>query len=79
MNEDGTMSRVPELAKFAKAHGVENGDDQGADRISRAPGDVCSAGRQCRNADIFGEFEAVAFENEMDGGTHIALVKGPSG
>jgi len=25
---------------------------------------------------IFGEFEAVVFENELDNGTHIALVKG---
>jgi len=78
MNEDGTMSRVPELAKFAKAHGLKMVTIKALIEYRVRRETFVRRVASARMPTIFGEFEAVAFENEMDGGTHIALVKGPT-
>jgi len=78
MNEDGTMSRVPELAMFAKAHGLKMVTIKALIEYSVRRETFVRRVASARMPTIFGEFEAVAFENEMDGGTHIALVKGPT-
>ena len=76
MNEDGTMARVPELAKFAKAHKLTMVTIKALieDRMQREP--FVRRMASARLPTMFGDFEAVAFENELDGVTHIALVKG---
>jgi 3,4-dihydroxy 2-butanone 4-phosphate synthase/GTP cyclohydrolase II len=51
MNEDGTMARVPELTKFAKAHKLQDGDGQSLDRIPDAPRDLRQADGLCTVAD----------------------------
>jgi 3,4-dihydroxy 2-butanone 4-phosphate synthase/GTP cyclohydrolase II len=71
MNEDGTMARVPELSKFAKAHKLKALIEYRMHRETFVKR-VASA----KLPTMFGEFEAVAFENQVDGVTHIALVKG---
>ncbi|MBC7837429.1 MAG: bifunctional 3,4-dihydroxy-2-butanone-4-phosphate synthase/GTP cyclohydrolase II [Nitrospiraceae bacterium] len=76
MNEDGTMARVPELGKFGKAHKLKMVTIKALIeyRMQREP-----FVRKMASAllpTMFGDFEAVAFENELDGVTHIALVKG---
>jgi 3,4-dihydroxy 2-butanone 4-phosphate synthase/GTP cyclohydrolase II len=78
MNEDGTMSRVPELAMFAKAHGLKMVTIKALIEYRVRRETFVRRVASARMPTIFGEFEAVAFENEMDGGTHIALVKGPT-
>ena len=78
MNEDGTMSRVPELAKFAKAHGLKMVTIKALIEYRVRRETFVRRVASARMPTIFGDFEAVAFENEMDGGTHIALVKGPT-
>lgn len=76
MNDDGSMSRVPELAKFAEAHGLKmvTIKDLITYRMSKE-----SFVR--RLADVVlptehGDFRAVAFANDLDNGIHLALIKG---
>ncbi|CAI4031307.1 3,4-dihydroxy-2-butanone 4-phosphate synthase / GTP cyclohydrolase-2 [Nitrospira tepida] len=76
MNEDGTMARVPELMKFARTHKLKIVTIKALIeyRMRRETFIKRIAGAHLPT--IFGDFEAVAFENEIDGATHIALVKG---
>jgi 3,4-dihydroxy 2-butanone 4-phosphate synthase / GTP cyclohydrolase II len=76
MNEDGTMARVPELTQFAKAHKLTMVTIKALIeyRMQREP--FVRRMASARLPTMFGDFEAVAFENELDGVTHIALVKG---
>ncbi len=76
MNDDGTMARVPHLMKFAKHHGLKiiTVKDLIQYRLHRETfvKQVATANLPTR----FGHFQSVVFENELDAGTHIALVKG---
>src|SRR3989441_11699229 len=76
MNEDGTMARVPQLARFAKKHGLlmitiadliqhRTRTETLVKRLGAAklPTDYC-------------EFHVYAFENQIDKQTHLALVCG---
>ncbi len=76
MNEDGTMARVPELAKFAKAHRIKMVTIKALIEYRLRRETFVKRVASARLPTVFGEFEAVAFENEIDGGNHIALVKG---
>ncbi len=76
MNEDGTMARMPELQKFARQHGLKicTIADLIAYRMRKE-----SLVRQAAEALLptrFGDFKAVAFENDVDQLEHLALVKG---
>jgi 3,4-dihydroxy 2-butanone 4-phosphate synthase/GTP cyclohydrolase II len=79
MSKDGTMARVPELAKFAKRHGlllVTIADlIKHRMRTERLVRKVAEA----RLPTEFGHFQVVAFESPLDGETHIALVRGELG
>src|SRR5512134_3967991 len=76
MNEDGTMARVPELAKFAKKHKLKMVTVKALIEYRMRRETFVKRMASARLPTMFGEFEAVAFENELDGVTHIALVKG---
>ena len=76
MNEDGTMARVPELAKFAKAHKLKIVTIKALIEYRMRRETFVKRAASARLPTVFGDFEAVAFENEVDGATHIALVKG---
>jgi 3,4-dihydroxy 2-butanone 4-phosphate synthase/GTP cyclohydrolase II len=76
MNEDGTMARVPELAKFAKAHKLKMVTIKALIEYRMQRETFVKRVASARLPTMFGDFEAVAFENEVDGATHIALVKG---
>ena len=76
MNEDGTMSRMPELKEFALKHGIRicSVADLVAYRLQHE-----SIVRQVADASLptrFGDFRIIAFENDIDGREHLALVKG---
>ena len=79
MNEDGTMARVPQLSRFARRHGLQMitiadlikfriRNDRLVKRIASA-----------RLPTDHGWFQAYAFENVIDGETHVAVVKGEVG
>jgi 3,4-dihydroxy 2-butanone 4-phosphate synthase/GTP cyclohydrolase II len=76
MNEDGTMARVPELAKFAKRHKLKMVTIKALIEYRMQRETFVKRAASARLPTVFGDFEAVAFENEVDGATHIALVKG---
>lgn len=76
MNEDGTMARVPELAKFAKMHKLKMVTVKALIEYRMRRETFVKRVASARLPTIFGEFDAVAFENEIDHVTHIALVKG---
>jgi 3,4-dihydroxy 2-butanone 4-phosphate synthase/GTP cyclohydrolase II len=76
MNEDGTMARVPELTKFAKAHKLKMVTVKALIEYRMRRETFIKRMASARLPTIFGEFDAVAFENEIDHVTHIALVKG---
>jgi 3,4-dihydroxy 2-butanone 4-phosphate synthase/GTP cyclohydrolase II len=76
MNEDGTMARVPELTKFARKHGlamITIADlIQYRLRNERLVRRVATAELPTEH----GAFRIVAYENLIDGETHVALVRG---
>jgi 3,4-dihydroxy 2-butanone 4-phosphate synthase/GTP cyclohydrolase II len=76
MNEDGTMARVPALAKFARQHKVKLITIKALIEYRMRRETFVKKVASAKLPTVFGEFEAVAFENEVDGATHIALVKG---
>jgi 3,4-dihydroxy 2-butanone 4-phosphate synthase/GTP cyclohydrolase II len=76
MNEDGTMARVPDLIEFCKQHGLlmmtvadliryRLQHERYIQRVAEAP-----------MSTPFGEFRMIAYENEVDGESHVALVMG---
>src|ERR1043165_4988965 len=77
MNEDGTMSRVPDLIKFCTEHGLKMLTvaeliryRMSHERYVRRVGEALLPTR-------FGEFRMVAYESEISGDeSHIALLKG---
>ncbi len=76
MKDDGTMARVPELREVARTHGLKmiTVADLIAFRLRTE-----TFVRQVSEATLpteFGEFRVVAFENSLDRGNHIALIKG---
>ncbi len=79
MNEDGTMSRVPELKKFARRHGLLMITI--ADLI-RHRMRTESLVRQIAKAELptaYGPFTIHGYDNRVDSQTHVALVRGDIG
>lgn len=77
MNDDGTMSRMPELKVFAREHGIKicTIADLVAYRLKneRLVRVVADAHLPSRYG---GDWRAIAFENDVDKQDHLALVKG---
>ena len=76
MNSDGTMARVPELAKFARKYKLKIVTIKALIEYRMQRERFVRRAASARLPTMFGDFEAIAFENEVDGATHIALVKG---
>ncbi len=76
MNDDGTMARVPELTEFAKAHRLKMVTIKALIEYRMRRETFVKRVANAKLPTVFGEFEAVVFENEVDNGTHVALVKG---
>ncbi len=77
MNDDGTMSRMPELKVFAEKHGLKivTIADLVAYRM-RKELLVHRAAETLLPTPFGGDFRALAFENDVDRAQHLALVKG---
>jgi 3,4-dihydroxy 2-butanone 4-phosphate synthase/GTP cyclohydrolase II len=79
MNDDGSMARVPELAKFAKKHSLLMITI--ADLIKYRMGTE-SMVKQVASAKLpteSGDFHIHVFENNLDKQEHVALVRGEIG
>jgi 3,4-dihydroxy 2-butanone 4-phosphate synthase/GTP cyclohydrolase II len=77
MNDDGTMSRMPQLQVFAREHGLKiiTIADLVAYRM-RKELLVRRAAETVLPTPFGGEFRAIAYENDVDRAQHLALVKG---
>jgi len=77
MNEDGTMSRVPELMQFAKQHKLKIVTVKDLIQYrTRTEHFVHRVSTTKLPTEYGGEFTAIAYSNELDSNIHIALVKG---
>jgi 3,4-dihydroxy 2-butanone 4-phosphate synthase/GTP cyclohydrolase II len=76
MNDDGTMARVPELVHFAKRHRLRMITIKALIEYRMRRETFIKRITNAKLPTVFGDFETVVFENEIDGGTHIALIKG---
>ena len=76
MNDDGTMSRMPELEKLSREHDLPLVSV--ADLISyRMMKDtLVRRAAEAPVPTVYGEFRAVAYENDVDKHQHVAFVKG---
>ncbi len=77
MNEDGTMSRMPDLGAFAKKHNLKIVTI--ANLIQYRLQNECLVHRAAITIlpTVYGgDFKAIAYENEVDSQQHLALIKG---
>ncbi len=76
MNDDGTMARVPHLMEFANKHQLKIITIKDLIQYRLHQESFVKQVVQANLPTNFGTFQAVVFENELDAGTHIALIKG---
>ncbi|MBR9827205.1 MAG: 3,4-dihydroxy-2-butanone-4-phosphate synthase [Oceanospirillales bacterium] len=76
INEDGSMARRPDLEKFAAKHGIKIGTI--ADLIHYRTLNEHTVERQDEGTlqTEYGDFRYVTFRDEIQGCTHLALMKG---
>jgi 3,4-dihydroxy 2-butanone 4-phosphate synthase / GTP cyclohydrolase II len=76
MNEDGSMARVPELAKFARKHGLLLITIADLIKYRIRTESLVKRVASARLPTAYGEFAVYAYENQVDRQTHVALVCG---
>lgn len=77
MNEDGTMARMPELAKFADEHGLGIVSIADIIRYRIKKELLVKRSAEAKMPLNVGEgFKVITYENLIDDRTHVALVKG---
>jgi 3,4-dihydroxy 2-butanone 4-phosphate synthase / GTP cyclohydrolase II len=76
MNDDGSMSRMAELREFAAQHQIKI--ISVADLVSyrMAKEILVHRSGEARVPTVYGEFQAIAFTNEINAEVHLALVMG---
>ncbi|GAB6144301.1 bifunctional 3,4-dihydroxy-2-butanone-4-phosphate synthase/GTP cyclohydrolase II [Desulfocicer niacini] len=77
MDDDGTMARMPSLEKFSEKHNI--GICTVADLVNyrlKTESFVRKAAQTVIPTHFGGEFRIIAYENDLDNLTHIAMVKG---
>jgi len=77
MNDDGTMSRLPELVEFGKTHGMKIGTI--SDLIKyRARNDnlVVETSRSTVSSEFGGDWEMILFTDQTHGVEHVVMIKG---
>ncbi len=77
MNDDGTMSRVPQLMEFAKKHNMKIVTIKDLIRYRmRAELFIRRIATTKLPTEYCGDFTAIAYANDVDSNVHIALVMG---
>ena len=79
MNEDGTMARVPELTKFAKKHGLPMITIADLIQYRMRTERLVKRAAVAALPTEHGAFHIHAYESQLDGQTHVALVRGEIG
>lgn len=76
MNEDGTMSRLPELEKFSKKHNIKLATIQDLIEYRRKREKLVECETIADLPTMYGEFKIKYYLSKIDDQEHIALVKG---
>ncbi|MCU0253260.1 MAG: 3,4-dihydroxy-2-butanone-4-phosphate synthase, partial [Acidobacteria bacterium] len=76
MNDDGTMSRVPDLERFCARHGIRMVTIADLIRYRMRHERLVTRLAAPTLPTEMGEFRLYAYENLLDGQTHVALVHG---
>ncbi|MFL5895679.1 MAG: bifunctional 3,4-dihydroxy-2-butanone-4-phosphate synthase/GTP cyclohydrolase II [Thermoleophilaceae bacterium] len=76
MNDDGTMARVPDLAKFCRRHDLKMVTVADVIAYRRKTDKLVQREVEVQLPTVYGDFRVVAYRSLVDGKHHIALVKG---
>jgi 3,4-dihydroxy 2-butanone 4-phosphate synthase/GTP cyclohydrolase II len=76
MNDDGTMARVPQLTEFCRQHDMKMLTVAELIRYRMAHERYVQRMAEAVVATAYGEFRMIAYESEITGDSHIAMVKG---
>ncbi|WP_270171683.1 bifunctional 3,4-dihydroxy-2-butanone-4-phosphate synthase/GTP cyclohydrolase II [Paenibacillus sp. SYP-B4298] len=76
INEDGTMSRLPDLMRFKEKHHLRLITIKELIRYRNAKEKLVQRAVDVRLPTDYGTFRAVAYTNDLDTKEHVALVKG---
>jgi 3,4-dihydroxy 2-butanone 4-phosphate synthase/GTP cyclohydrolase II len=79
MNDDGTMSRVPDLIKFCAEHNLKMLTVAELIRYRMRHERYVQRVAEALLPTRYGEFQMIAYESQVDGESHIALIKGDIG
>ncbi len=76
MRDDGNMARMPDLMEFSKKHAIKICTIEDLIRYRSRFDSMVKRVGEAELPTCYGNFRAIAFDNEVDDNTHIALVKG---
>ncbi|MCK5760587.1 MAG: bifunctional 3,4-dihydroxy-2-butanone-4-phosphate synthase/GTP cyclohydrolase II [Candidatus Delongbacteria bacterium] len=76
MNDDGTMSRLPELKEFAKKHDIKLATIQDLIEYRRKREKLVECETVAELPTMYGDFKVKYYLSKIDDQEHIALVKG---
>ena len=76
MNDDGTMARVPDLVPYARKHGLKIVTVAELIKYRHRNEKLIRRAATVNMPTRYGDFKAVGYESTLDGGHHVALVKG---
>jgi len=76
MNEDGTMSRLPQLERFAEQHGLKTISVAELVRYRIRKETLVRRVVETDLPTVYGRFRAIAYENVINGDVHLAMVMG---
>jgi 3,4-dihydroxy 2-butanone 4-phosphate synthase / GTP cyclohydrolase II len=76
MNEDGTMSRLPQLEAFAEQHGLKMVSVAELVRYRIRKEMLVRPIVETDLPTVYGRFRAIAYENVINGDVHLAMVMG---
>ncbi|HLG22866.1 MAG TPA: bifunctional 3,4-dihydroxy-2-butanone-4-phosphate synthase/GTP cyclohydrolase II [Candidatus Manganitrophaceae bacterium] len=76
MNEDGSMARVPDLIEFGKTHHLKVITIKDLIEYRMKRESLVHRLAEASMPTAYGNFKAIAYRNEIDHESHIALVKG---
>ena len=79
VNEDGTMARLPDLAVFARMHGLKLISIADLIAYRRQHEILVTKVAEANIPTEHGDFRSIAYESIVDGRTHVALVTGDMG
>jgi 3,4-dihydroxy 2-butanone 4-phosphate synthase/GTP cyclohydrolase II len=75
-NADGSMARLPQLAAYARQHGLRLISIADLIRYRLDTERFVRRQAEAQLPSSFGRFRAIGYRNELDGHEHIAIVKG---